>query len=62
MDFANYRSSDILMEVDRASILKSLELRSPLLDYRLLEGQVRGRVNGERLFGLVIFELWPRKY
>jgi asparagine synthase (glutamine-hydrolysing) len=28
----------------------------------LLEGQDKGRNNGERLFGLVIFELWRREY
>ena len=28
----------------------------------LLSGQDRGRSNGERLFGLVLFELWRREY
>jgi asparagine synthase (glutamine-hydrolysing) len=29
---------------------------------KLLRGQDRGRSNGERLFGLVLFELWRREY
>lgn len=142
MDFGNYLAEDILVKVDRAGMLNSLEVRAPLLDYRLIEfafgkvptrlkatatsrkvllkklaarvlpgefdqqrkqgfsiplaawlqsgpwksffhetllsadstvfdrkevsklltGQARGRVNSERLFALVQFELWRREY
>lgn len=142
MDFENYLAEDILVKVDRASMLNSLEVRAPFLDYRviefafgevpsdlkatavqrkillkrlcnrvlprafdsqrkqgfsiplarwlqrgpwleafrdvllsgegspfdrrfvseLLDGQRRGRGNGERLFGLMMFEMWRREY
>ena len=142
MDFGNYLAEQILVKVDRASMLNSLEVRAPLLDFRLIEfafgkvpsrlkatagsrkillkqlaarvlprefdqqrkqgfsiplsawlqsgpwkaffretlldsdttvfdrkevsrllaGQTTGRANSERLFALVLFELWRREY
>jgi asparagine synthase (glutamine-hydrolysing) len=141
MDFSHYLTEDILVKVDRASMLTSLEVRAPFLDKHLIEfafgkvpsylkatrndkkillkkltdrvlppefdkqrkqgfsipindwlkkgefrdffydvlldtqtifdqrivnsllkGQDRGRDNGERLFALLMFELWKREY
>jgi asparagine synthase (glutamine-hydrolysing) len=36
-DFKNFLAEDILVKVDRSSMLNSLEIRAPFLDHRLIE-------------------------
>jgi len=51
MDFQNYLTEDILVKVDRASMLNSLEVRSPLLDYRIIDfafGKVPSQLKATR--------------
>lgn len=42
LDFSTYMVDDVLVKVDRASMLTSLEVRAPFLDVRLIDHAFRG--------------------
>jgi asparagine synthase (glutamine-hydrolysing) len=56
-DFSTYLSDDLLVKVDRASMLTSLEVRTPWLDHRLVEfafGRVPDRLRATEREGKVL--------
>lgn len=57
MDFENYLAEDILVKVDRASMLNSLEVRAPWLDHRMIEfafGKVPSRLKATHLLRKIL--------
>ncbi len=70
MDLENYMAEDILVKVERVSMLNSLEVRAPLLDYRLIEFAF-GRIpvclkatlaSREVLLRKLTARLWPPEF
>jgi len=58
LDIKTYLADDILVKVDRASMANSLEVRSPLLDHRLMEliAQMPSNIKLSRGRGKYIFK------
>ena len=64
MDFENYLAEDILVKVDRASMLNSLEVRAPLLDYRIIEfafGRVPDRLRATSTERKILLKMLARR-
>ena len=67
VDIKTYLTDDILVKVDRASMAHSLEVRAPILDYKLMElaatipssMKLRG-MNGKYIFKKTLNEVLPR--
>ena len=63
-DFATYLPEDILVKVDRASMLASLELRAPFLDYRIIDfafGRVPDRLRATTTDRKILLKLLARR-
>lgn len=64
MDFGNYLAEDILVKVDRASMLSSLEVRAPWLDRSVIEfafGRVPGRLKATSVGRKILPKLLARR-
>lgn len=63
-DFENYLPEDILVKVDRASMLASLEMRAPFLDVRIIEfafGKVPSRLKATSTARKILLKRLCRK-
>jgi asparagine synthase (glutamine-hydrolysing) len=64
MDYKNYLTEDILVKVDRASMLNSLEMRSPLLDQTMVEfafGKVPSRLKANHVHRKILLKQLAKK-
>ena len=60
--FADWLKAGPFRELFREVLLDEQSIFDQHTVRGLLHGQDRGRSNGERLFALVLFELWRREY
>ena len=63
-DFNTYLPEDILVKVDRASMLASLEVRAPFLDYRIIEfafGKVPDHLRATRSERKILLRMLARR-
>lgn len=63
-DFRTYLPEDILVKVDRASMLSSLEVRAPFLDHRIIEfafGRVPDRLRATETDRKVLLRMLARR-
>jgi asparagine synthase (glutamine-hydrolysing) len=63
-DFRTYLPEDILVKVDRASMLASLEVRAPFLDYRIIEfafGKVPDELRATRSQRKVLLKMLAKR-
>jgi asparagine synthase (glutamine-hydrolysing) len=63
-DFLTYLPEDILVKVDRASMLASLEVRAPFLDYRVIEfafGRVPDQLRSTKSERKVLLKMLARR-
>jgi asparagine synthase (glutamine-hydrolysing) len=63
-DFRTYLPEDILVKVDRASMLTSLEVRAPFLDYRIIEfafGRLPDKLRATRTERKVLLKMLAKR-
>lgn len=65
VDFENYLAEDILVKIDRVSMMHSLEMRAPLLDYKVVEfafGKVPSALKANQHERKILLKRVAKKY